>query len=294
MARSKILDFIEYIPLRIGVGLVDALPISAALSCGRGLGRLSWTLLPKRRRIAIGNVLRSGITADPIEAERIAKASFLSFGMLAVESLAASRLIRPETLVEHVEFCIPAATRAFIDAPGKGGIYAIPHLGNWEVSAHVMSFSKKVVAVARNLNNHYAQAFMLRRNPRRNMDVVSKHSTDRLSLIRPLKTGAMLGLVCDQHASSHGVMAEFFGRPAKTVTSPARLHLATRAPIICGCCVRTGLMKFKILSSEPLMYEPTSDRDADVLRITNDINRRLEAFIRLYPEQYLWAHRRWR
>ncbi len=294
MARSKTLDFIEYIPLRIGVGLVDALPISAALSCGRSLGRLSWAVLRKRRRIALENILRSGISADRKEAERIAKASFLSFGMLAVESLAASRLITPETIAEHVEFCLPDATRAFIDAPGKGGIYAVPHLGNWEVSAHVISFSKKVVAVARNLNNRYAQAFMLRRNPRRNMEIISKHSTDRLSLIRPLKTGAMLGLVCDQHASSHGIMAEFFGRPAKTVTSPARLHLATRAPIICGCCVRTGLMKFKIIASQPLMYEPTSDRDADILRITNDINRRLEAFIRLYPEQYLWAHRRWR
>ncbi len=294
MARSKILDFAEYIPLRIAVGLVDALPISAALSCGRGMGRLSWIALRKRRRIAIENILRSGITADRVEAERIAKASFLSFGMLAVESLAASRLITPETLAEHVDLCIPDATRAFIDDPGKGGIYTIAHLGNWEVGAHVISFSKRLVAVARNLNNRYAQAFMFRRNPRRNMEVVAKHSSDRMSLIRPLKSGAMLGLVCDQHASSHGIMADFFGHPAKTITSPARLHLVTRCPIICGCCVRTGLMKFKVLASEPLVYEPTSDREADILRITIDINRRLEAFIRLYPEQYLWAHRRWR
>ncbi len=294
MARSKALDFLEYIPLRIAVGLADALPISVALSCGRWLGRLSWAVLRKRRRIAIENVLRSGITVDLEEAKRIATASFLSFGMLAVESLAASRLITPETMTEHVDICVPDETRAFLDDPEKGGVFTIAHLGNWEVGAHVMSLNKRLVAVARNLNNRYAQAFMLRRNPRRNIEVVSKHSTDRLSLIRPLKSGAMLGLVVDQHASSHGIMAGFFGHPAKTVTSPARLHLATRAPIICGCCVRTGLMKFKILASEPLVYEPTSDRDADILRITNDINRRLEAFIRLYPEQYLWAHRRWR
>ncbi len=294
MARSKLLDFVEYIPLRLAVGFIDMLPISVALSCGRGMGRFSWGAFRGRRRIAIENVLRSGITSDRVEAERIAKASFLSFGMLAVESLAASRLITSETVAEHVDFSIPDATRAFINDPGQGGILATLHLGNWEMSGHLISLSKKVVAVARTLNNRYAQAFMLRRNPRRNIEIIAKHSADRMGLLRPLKTGAMLGLVCDQHASSHGIMVEFFGRPAKTVTSPARLHLATRCPIVCGCCVRTGLMKFKVLASEPLMYEPTADREADVLRITNDINRRIEAFIRLYPEQYLWAHRRWR
>ena len=53
-------------------------------------------------------------------------------------------------------------------------------------------------------------------------------------------------------------------------------------------------MKFKLLASEPLYYESTDNHEADILRITIDLNKRLESFIREYPEQYLWAHRRWR
>ena len=294
MARTQALDLLEYIPLRIAVGIVDLLPIDIALSCGRGLGKVSWLLLRSRRRTAIKNILLAGITSDVGEAERIAKASFESFGMVTVESLASKKLLTPDTLKDHIDISLPAETEKLLADSEMGGIFVSAHLGNWEVSGHVISFWKSLVAIARTMNNPYAQSFMLRRNPRMQMEIVAKHSTDRMSLIRPLKSGQMLGLISDQHASSHGVMAEFFGKPAKTVTSPARLHLATRCPIVCGFCVRTGPMQFMMRASEPLMYEKTSDPDSDILRITNDLNKRLEAFIRMYPEQYLWAHRRWR
>ena len=280
--------------MRIAVAFIDALPSETALAWGRKLGRISWTCLLSRRKTAISNILFSGITSDVSEAERIAKASFESFGMLTVESLIASRVITPDNLADHVEMIMPPETEKLLADPKAGGIFVTAHLGNWEVGGHIISLWKKLVAVARSMNNPYAQAFMIRRNPRRNMDIVVKHSPDRMSLLRPLKTGQMLALLSDQHASSHGIMADFFGHPAKTVTSPARLHLATRCPIVCGFSVRTGPMKFKLVGSEPLFYERTGDSEADILRITTDLNKRLEAFIREYPEQYLWAHRRWR
>ena len=280
--------------MRIAVGLIDSLSPETALAWGRRLGRVSWTCLSSRRKTAIRNILFSGITSDVQEAKRIAKASFESFGMLTVESLIASRVITPENLADHIEMILPPETAKLLADPEAGGIFVTAHLGNWEVSGHIISFWKKLVAVARSMNNPYAQAFMIRRNPRRNMAIVVKHSSDRMSLLRPLKTGQMLALLADQHASSHGIMANFFGHPAKTVASPARLHLATRCPIVCGYGVRTGPMKFKLLASEPLYYESTDNHEADILRITIDLNKRLESFIREYPEQYLWAHRRWR
>ena len=97
-----------------------------------------------------------------------------------------------------------------------------------------------------------------------------------------------------QHAASHGVMAPFFGHPASTVASPARLALATGTPVICGFCLRTGPMKFRMEAAEPIWPRPTGDREADVLALTEEINRRIEDVVRRYPEQYLWSHRRWR
>ena len=168
------------------------------------------------------------------------------------------------------------------------------HPRGWEVSGHVISFLKPLVAVARDLDNPYAQRFMLKRNPRRRIEIVAKHSKDRLALLRPLRAGKLLGLICDQHAASHGVVAPFFGHPASTVASPARLALATGTPVVCGFCVRTGPMKFRMVGYDPIWPKPTGDREADVLAVTTEINRQIETAVRRCPEQYLWSHRRWR
>ena len=294
MARPRVVNFLEYIPLRISVFLIDCLSVNVALSLGRFCGTAAWYVLHKRRKTAISNVLYSGITSDAREARRIAKESFKSFSILAVESLLASKLITPDTVDQYVDFDAPKETFELIENPMLGGIFVSAHIGNWEVSGHIISFKKRLAAVARNLDNPFVQRFMEKRNPRRNIFIVEKHSKDRMALIRPLKTGMMLGLIADQHAASHGVMVDFFGHPASTVTSPARLHLATGCPIIYGYFIRTGKLKFKAICSEPIIYEKTDDKASDIIRITQDINKRLEKVVKDYPEQYLWSHRRWR
>ena len=166
MATPRAVAFLEYVPLRLAVGLVDLLPVGTALALARGFGRATWALLRKRRRTATENVLLAGLAADRAEAERIARASFESFAMLSVESLKASRLLTPESAPEHVAYEVPPETWALFEKPGQPVILASAHLGNWELSGHLISFTKPLVAVARNLDNPYAQRFLRRRNPR--------------------------------------------------------------------------------------------------------------------------------
>ncbi len=294
MAAPKAVAFLQYVPLRLAVGVVDLLPARLALALSRGAGRLAWALLPRRRRTAIANVRLAGVAKDDADARRIARASFNSFAMLAVESLKASKLITPDTVAAHAEFVAPAATWELLSKPGQPVILGSAHVGNWELSGHIISFTKPLVAVARNLDNPYAQRFMRKRNPRRRIEIVAKHSQDRLALLRPLRSGKLLGLICDQYAVSHGVLAPFFGRETPTVASPARLALATGVPIVCGFCLRTGPMKFRLEAFEPIWPRPTGNRDADILALTTEVNRRIEDIVRRYPEQYLWSHRRWR
>jgi lauroyl/myristoyl acyltransferase len=49
-----------------------------------------------------------------------------------------------------------------------------------------------------------------------------------------------------------------------------------------------------MVTAEPIRFAPTGDKEQDIAVLTTEINRRLEAVIRRYPEQYLWAHKRWR
>ena len=83
-------------------------------------------------------------------------------------------------------------------------------------------------------------------------------------------------------------------REAITHTSPARLHLRSGMPVIVGAMIREGPFKYKPLGGDPIQFKPTGNRDADVNELMTLFNQRLEEIIREYPEQYLWAHKRWR
>ena len=96
-------------------------------------------------------------------------------------------------------------------------------------------------------------------------------------------------ILIDQHTSK-GARLSFFGRTAYTFTSATRLAMRYGVPVVVGSFVRTGPYRYKLVGGDPLTFARDADRDA----ATQLLNDRLEAAIRQYPEQYLWAHRRWR
>ena len=87
---------------------------------------------------------------------------------------------------------------------------------------------------------------------------------------------------------------DFFGHPAQTHTSAALLHLVAKAPLCFAACWRTGPMSFELETSPPIKHERTGKKDNDIRAILEELNHHLEGMIRRHPEQYLWAHRRWR
>ena len=96
-------------------------------------------------------------------------------------------------------------------------------------------------------------------------------------------------ILTDQYAH-HGAKLTFFGRPARTVTSAARLAIKYGCPVVVGSFVRVGPCRYRAVGGAPIVFGPNEDRD----HATQVLNDRLEAAIRRYPEQYLWVHRRWR
>lgn len=288
-------DFFLYLLLRAAVAAVDRMSVHRAYAFGRGVGRIGWALLGPRRRTAVGNVLAAGITEDPDEARRIAEKSFESFALLFIETLKAQKLVTPETLERHVELRIPDKTRAMLADESRSMIYLCAHLGNWELGGHVASFFKPVSAIARTMDNPYAQRFFEKRSTRSRMKIVPKHTSRFTDLTGPLRSGRMLAVLPDQHARTNCIRVPFLGRECSTTVSPARLHLMTKAPVLFGICVRTGEMKFRLESTEPIEFPPpTGDRDADIRAMTVKINEVIADAVRRYPEQYFWCHRRWR
>ena len=111
--------------------------------------------------------------------------------------------------------------------------------------------------------------------------------------MRWLKSGGILFLLADQNKND-GVYVEFFNRPAGTVEGPAVLHLKTGATVLCAFIIRLGRSKHKIVITPPIPVKKTGNREEDVYQITEAFTKTIEDFVRRYPEQWWWPHKRWK
>ncbi len=291
---KKLRHIIEYALLRPLLALIDWLSPRAAERLATVLADIYFSGAARRRGITCDNVRRSGIASSEVEVRRIAKESFRHFACLVIDSLKSDKVFTPETWQDHVEMDVDPATMELMKKPGQGIILISGHLGNWEIAAQVISYIKPVVGITRDMNNPYTDKLMKERKPRNNFKLTPKHDADMGRLLTTLKDGHVLALLIDQHAREGGMMVDFFGIPASTHKSHAMLHLITKIPLCFGYCVKTGPMQFKFKALPPITAERTGNRNADVKAILEQLTAELEAAIRAYPEQYLWAHRRWR
>ncbi len=291
---KKLRHLIEYAALCPLLALIDAISLQSAERLATVLADVYFAAASRRRGITCDNVRRSGIVSDETEVRRIAKESFRHFACLVIDSLKSDAYLTPDTWRERIDLDVDPETLALLEKPDQGLILISGHLGNWEIAAQVISYLKPVVGITRDMNNPYVDKLMKQRKPRNNFKLTPKHDADMGRLLTTLKDGNVLALLIDQHARDRGVMVDFFGTPASTHASHAMLHLITKIPLCFGYCVKTGPMRFKFKALPPVCFERTGKRDDDVRAILEKLTLELESAIRAYPEQYLWAHRRWR
>lgn len=112
-------------------------------------------------------------------------------------------------------------------------------------------------------------------------------------MLRLLNRGEFLGFVMDQKPPlRQGVSLDFFGHPATFALGPARVALRTEVPVLAAVCVRTGVLRYRILFEwivSPIPSQITTEEE-----LTQSAVLAIEKWIRLYPEQWTWAYRRWR
>jgi KDO2-lipid IV(A) lauroyltransferase len=92
-----------------------------------------------------------------------------------------------------------------------------------------------------------------------------------------------------------GVFVPFFGVPACTASGLARVALKTDAAVLPGFLVWEAAEKRYVLRfGDPLKLIRTSDHESDIVANTALFTRTIEEYVRRYPEQWLWVHRRWK
>jgi len=292
----------EYAAARAFAALVARVPEAVAYWCARRAGDLLHLVDRRHVRIGRDNVrarytLDDGSAPSEREVRRIVRGSFRHLVSMGVEVVRLNRTVARRGIEGVVDL---EDTQNMRDAMalGKGAIVVSGHLGNWEIMAAAgMGIGVYPVSVYRPLDNPLLDVWVrsLRGGDGADgADVVEKQGAVR-GLLKALRKGRLVAILVDQDPRRHGVFVPFFGTDASTIPTPAELALRTGAAIIPGFALRTGPgFRYRTWFEPALEVRPDADHEAEVLRITAELNRRLEAAIRQAPEQWLWLHRRWK
>lgn len=269
-------------------------PKRRAYGFGKLMGKAIYPFFPKRRRIAVDNILKAGITGDVREAARIARESWAHLAGHICEALKVPLVINRENWREHLEEdgAAPETVKLLLEDTQQPILLVSAHHGVWEAATNLLSFARPMIAIARTMNNPYVAKWMKTHHFRGPVTVIDKQHGFTTEVIRQWKReNAAMTILMDQHANPrHAVRCDFMGRPAWTFTTAARMAIKYGYPIVVGSFVRVAPFKYRMVGGTPLRFGP----DADLAAATAELNARLGEAIRLFPEQYLWMHRRWR
>ncbi len=287
-------QFAEYAAMRAVTMSMSAMPTPLALRTGEMLGEIVGRVIPGRISQAIENLRFAfpGLTQE--DAREMALASCRHFGRAAIETALAPRLMRPSNWRERLVIRNDEPLRRVVDA-GKGAILVTAHLGTWELFGLVLKYYGAAPHIVyRSMKNPHLDRYVYGFRTAFGQRMIERRGALG-PLLRVLRRKGYIAFIADQHVRRGAVAVPFFGRPAATTAGPAALAVATGVPIVVGYgCRLPGEYRFEFLTEGPITARRTSDKAAEIRRITVEITSALERFIRRYPTQWLWFHRRWR
>lgn len=285
---------LEYILLRLFVGVLGGLPRGISRQIGAGIGWFAYTAFGRLRGVGEKN-LAMAFPEKPVgERETILRRVYRNLGY------------------QMAEFCLMAGyTRekasAFISyegfehyraamARGKGVFVLTGHLGAWELSSFYHSLvGYPMDMVIRRLDNPLVDAFVNHVRCLHGNRVLHKDDFAR-GLIASMRAGRAVGVLMDTNMTPpQGVFVPFFGVMACTGSGIARIVEKTGAAVIPGFLLWLDKEKrYTLVFGEEVEVVSTGNAEADSITNTARFTAVLEGYIRRYPDQWLWMHRRWK
>ncbi len=287
-------DWLIYFILNLIIVFFKILPRQLALRLGESLAILLYYLSSRHRRITLDN-LKTAYGRDINEKGRedIAKSSFKNLGRVAAEFSKmtsytkefAERIIEIDGW-ENFENAIKK---------GKGIVFLTGHLGNWELMAYSQSLrGYPLNVIARPLDNPVVERFVQEQRSAAGNRVIAKKSGLK-DIMQCLKNKEHIGILLDQNvAQQEGIFVDFFGKTACTSFGLAMIALKTDITIIPVFLLYTGSGRYRQLIGEEIEIQKTGDFEYDMAYNTALFTKVIESYIRQYPEQWFWAHRRWK
>ncbi|MBB1519249.1 lipid A biosynthesis lauroyl acyltransferase [Aquipseudomonas guryensis] len=277
--------------LWLGLGLlwlVALLPYRVLMLLGRGLGALMYRLAVSRRQIAARNLELCFPELSAAERERLLRENFASTGMtffeMAISWWWPAARLRQLGTVEGIEHIRQA------EAEGQGVILMALHFTTLEMGGAILCMHQGMYGMYRAHKNPLFDFVQRHGREQRLLGVVERDEVR--GMLKLLRAGGVVWYAPDQdYGAQRSIFVPLFGVPAATVTATSKFARLGRARVIPFTQERlTDGSGYRVVVHPPLADFPGDSEEADCLRI----NQWIEQAIRRHPEQYLWAHRRFK
>ncbi len=282
----------EWLVFLAAGGLLRILPRGVARSAGAALGRFAFDVLRIRRAVAIENVrARLAPQGGEWEAARIARASYEVMARTFVDVLRADRF--DDAAIRAAIACDEVARVVQNGEMARGSVLVSGHFGNWELFPIAAArFRTNVGVIAGDQSNAKVGGAIEKARLRAGVRTFSSRTGIR-EAIRFLRSGGILATLMDQDARRKGIFVDFLGVPASTHTGIVALALREGIPLVPLAIVDEG-GPARVVAGPAWRGGDGTTEEAKLRDGAAHFNRFLEEQVRAHPEQYFWAHRRWK
>lgn len=266
------------------------LPLSWLHALGIATGWLVYWSSPGYAARMRENISRSGLCASPATCRRLLRSAIAEAGKSVLE-LPAIWLRPYESVLKLVRKVEGWDRVEALAHEGRGILFLTPHLGCFEISSLFIASHMPITILYRPPKLRWTEPPMLAGRGRGQVSMAPTDLKGVKALLKALKHGQSAGILPDQvPGKGDGVWADFFGRPAYTMTLVQRLQQSTGAAIVLVFAERLPGGRGYDLWFEPLPEE----LPPDAAQAARAVNTAVENLARRNPAQYLWSYNRYK
>lgn len=287
-------EWLEYAAAWVGVKSLGLLPRPAARFVGASFAAAAYAVRTPLRRAAMFNLRLAFPDWSDSQRKRVVRRMIQQIGWMAAEFSQFPKYTR-----NNIEKIVVLDGFENFDAArrrGKGVLFLTGHMSAWELApfaqalyGHPLHFLVRPIANRRvdALINHYR--CLSGNRP------IEKNKSAR-SILRILAEGGTVGILSDHNTIlEESVFVDFFGVPASTTSGLARIALRTEAAVVPGFLSwDSARRKYRLRFEPAIELARTDDEEHDVRENTARFTKTIEDYVRAFPDQWLWVHKRWK
>lgn len=287
-------EWFEYVAAWVGVKSLGLLPRPVARFVGASFAAAAYAVRTPLRRAAMFNLGLAFPDWNAAKRKRVIRGMIQQIGWMAAEFSQfpkySTKNIQKIVVLDGFENFDAARRR------GKGVLFLTGHMSAWELApfAHAL-YGHPLHFLVRPIANRRVDALINHYRCLSGNRPIEKNKSAR-SILRILADGGTVGILSDHNTVlEESVFVDFFGIPASTTSGLARIALRTDAAVVPGFLSWDDARRKYRLRFEPAIeLARTGDEESDVRENTARFTKTIEDYVRAYPDQWLWVHKRWK